>query len=158
MIFPFNIKKTIKLPLRANKDERKYIKAYVVDRFKKLKVDKFFHLDNEIKFKNSFNNGQGRNHLFAVIDGGSIKCTEQKVIISFSTVTTALITLAMAFAFAVLMTLISGSIAVLLALPIGYSWLYGMNIFIFLIRIYFFKRRLKREIAELLYNLRENLS
>ena len=149
MLFPLIIHKSISLTFIANETQRKKLNVFIANKFQSMKVGNFKSVDNSITFKNSLFNGQGPNHIFSPIDGGTIRCTEDKIRLSFSTKRMAVITSLMSLGFGLLILAISQKLAFLLVIPFCFMWLYGMNIIIFLFRIHFFKKRLGKEIQGL---------
>jgi hypothetical protein len=139
MIFPLEIQHTIHLFHSESSERAEMITDLIVEEFKKLKIDEFERNLHVTRFKNHFFNDQGRNHIFAIIDGGSIECLPDKVVLRFSTKRGTLIVLIMTS----FMGLVAGP-----EIGLGaFMWLYGMNIIIFYIRSSLLVNRLKDKIA-----------
>ena len=135
-MFLLNIK--YKRILNSKSDSRQ-----IFDKIEKelirLRIDKIHRSDLKIEFENSFFNGQGRWHLMAPVDKGYLKLDSnlKKIEYSFSVVRTFYITSVMALFFG----LISQSYWIGI---IFFSWLFGMNWVITLIRQNRFANKLKR--------------
>ncbi|NGX85401.1 hypothetical protein [Aequorivita sp. KMM 9714] len=135
-MFPLNIK--YKRVLNSKSDSREIFDK-IEKELTRLKIDKIHRSDLKIEFKNSFFNGQGRWHLMAPIDKGYLKLDGnlKKIEYSFSVVRMFYITSVMALFFG----LISQSYWIGI---IFFSWLFGMNWIITLIRQNQFANKLKR--------------
>ncbi|MCL5247746.1 hypothetical protein M4I21_18175 [Cellulophaga sp. 20_2_10] len=109
----------------------------------RLGVDKFKHSDLEIKFKNSFFNGQGRWHLMAPVDKGYFKLDRKlwKLEYSFSVIRTFYISLAFSFFFGLISQSYKFGIIIFL-------WFFGMNWIITLIRQNVFMNKMKRKLIK----------
>lgn len=141
MIFPLDIKRNIRLSYSLKGNQKEIALRLILEEFKKLKVDKFEKDEKSILFVNRFGNGQGRNHIFAAIDRGTINCKENYIQITFSTRRMAIITFIMAsFTGFISKSFFTGFLV--------FSLLYGLNVFIFLIRSNILKKRLKKEIEK----------
>lgn len=66
---------------------------YLESRFSNLMASNFNRENSKVTFKNDFFNGQSRNHILAMVDGGSIETEQASGVITyrFSTVRTALL-------------------------------------------------------------------
>ena len=115
----------------------------IFDELTKLKIDKITIEGTHIKFKNYFFNNQGRTHLMATVDCGffDYSNTTRAITYQFSTLRL--------FCIALIMSLFFGAIARSIGVALFFfTWLYGMNLIICLIRHNSFLKRLIRQMGD----------
>ena len=117
---------------------------YLESRFDNLMASNFKRENDKVTFKNRFFNGQSRNHILAMIDGGSIKTERSSgtITYTFSTARTALLI----FCFSVFASFMVKSIlpVILFNLVGG-----GLGLLITWMRLSWFTTKLNEEIEAL---------
>jgi len=143
MIFPLSIKYSTKINSTSTDDDSVIILQYITDQFRKLGIKDFNQHNNIVIFNISFSDGltMSKNHIFGSINSGYFSFDKRKKIIQyeFDTVHMAMIVLTMSIFIAI-------TSQELFTTFIAFSFLYGVNILISTIRLYFFTRKLKKEI------------
>lgn len=144
MIFPFQIILKSKVTNKVAAKHSDITLEYLQNRFTGLKASDFQKEQYKITFKNRLFNGQGRNHILAIIDKGSFEMSpfDNKIIYQFSTLRTFLFFLV----FGVIFTVLSQEVLIALLFT---NLAYGLNVLITFIRLKFFIDKLSRELESL---------